>query len=460
MRLFTAILLLAPLASAQFYIRDQQYRFQADQPECREYGFCAYEEHRFGDHHDFSLNFIEVKGDGTFFDQRQLDSALDQIEKASFKDPATGEPRQKPLVFIYIHGWHNNAEERENSASAACPNLTGDVAKFRDCGLPILASDYPTKEGAPPAVVGIYLAWHGTDFTPAGVVTYIVPSYMLRRYAANHVGQTGMCNAVGQILDKAKDRQKYVVALMGHSFGARVLENALQVIAPNGKCADNPLMRYRQRIAKITGQPDTPALSPDVVNATAPADLIFYINAAAPNTFTRKTINAWNSSCPKGGVTDYAICSANPFYVSVTSHTDFATGLVMPIANIAFFWWPVSLKPPNFEITPLSAANTPWMHTHHDPKDLKAHPCPPAKPNAVCFPVQIASKGPSVYIENYDIEPLRDKKYLFWIMNLGHYFSRNHGDVWNPKIFSMVHALLQHNDNYIRARRQNLAGAP
>jgi hypothetical protein len=472
MKLCVVIFLLAPLAYPQFYVKDRQFRFREGDPRCDVNKFCEFEKHVSGDGHDFSLNFVEVRGDGKFWDDEQLDNTVTRIKQATYGG------KQTPLVFVYIHGWHNNADELENPANQICPNLNGDVAKFRDCGLGQLAKDYPTVKGAPPGVVGIYLAWQGMDFGPASLVLYIVPSYPLRRFAATHVGMTGMCRAMGTILDTVhQDREHYVVALMGHSFGARVLENAVEKVDPDRDCEgilkqqrQNELMKARGRLPGAVGEkaPDVrdkssapqkqSTAAASLSETRAPADMIFYVNAAATNTVTRRTINDWNSICAATETKDNPVCDYNPFYLAVTSRTDIDTGLVMFIANLAFPWFPTSLKPLRFEVVPVSAANSFWMHTHHDPKNLKTKACPnPAsEPNGVCFQVPIASHGPNTYTDTYNVEPLKNVAERFWIMNTGQNLIRNHGDVWNPKIFAMIQAVINRNDHYKAAHEQQM----
>jgi pimeloyl-ACP methyl ester carboxylesterase len=463
MKLCVTLFLLIPVASAQFYVKDQQYRFRAGDPRCDVNKFCEFEKHISGDGHDFSINFVEVRGNGSFWDSEQLENSVARLKEA------TDGGRQTPLVFIYIHGWHNNAAELENPATQSCPDLNGDVAKFRDCGLPELARNYPTVMGAPPAVVGVYLAWQGMDFGPPSLVMYIVPSYMLRRYGATRVGMTGMCRAVTTILDTVRaDREHYVVALMGHSFGARVLENASEKVDPDRNC-QGILKQHRDQLVSLQAQALKSSVEPAEVEnrrlqpaalsrERAPADVIFYVNAAASNAVTRRTIKDWKSICAADETKDNPVCPYNPLYLAATSHTDVATGPVMFFANLAFFWYPTSLKPLQFELVPLSAANSPWMHTHHDPKNLKTQPCPKPddEPNGICFQVPVASSGPNNHSDTYDVKPIENVPERFWIMNTGQNFIRNHGDVWNLKVFGMVEAAIQRNEHYVAARKANL----
>jgi hypothetical protein len=66
---------------------------------------CSFEEHDDGNGHAYSLNFIEVRDSGELFAEEQLKAARRQIRSAR-------EDGQRPIVFIYVHGWHNNAGPR------------------------------------------------------------------------------------------------------------------------------------------------------------------------------------------------------------------------------------------------------------------------------------------------------------------------------------------------------------
>jgi hypothetical protein len=87
-----------------------------------------------------------------------------------------------------------------------------------------------------------------------------------------------------------------------------------------------------------------------------PADMIIYANAATASTVTRRTIKEWGKFCKEPS--DSAVCSAHPFWLAFTSTGDFATGLIMPIANAVF----PAITSDGFHL--ISAANTPWLHTH------------------------------------------------------------------------------------------------
>jgi hypothetical protein len=418
------------LRSAVLY-RQQQYRFAEDAPLCSKNHLCFSEIRRGQQGHDYSLNFVEFKDNGKQFDDRQLAAALKQVRAAR----ANG---GQVTVFIYIHGWHNNAQERDQSPSRDCAqNLyVGDVAKFRNCGLKVFPDNSePTSPGAPPRIVGIYLAWHGTDF--GWLPFYYVPSYPFRRHFARAVGLSGMASALQSIFTAIEEqRDSYFVIAMGHSFGARVLEAADEVV--------NPKHPQAGILRKLRSEESSLRL---------PVDMVFYVNAATSHFISIETIKDWQRYCKDGGSTGE--CGRNPLYLAVSSRADILTAIVMPIANIVFF------APTTDRYHIISAANTPWMQTHAIPRPI--HTIPTTLPqNAFCFAVPV-SESQKVY---YEVDPKSDRTpAMFWAMNSDHWIGslegtlhsipglRNivrrhwiissHGDVWNTGVFNMVRAVIE-----------------
>ncbi len=459
----------------RLYIPDQRYRYsEADTP-CSRQNLC-YSNRELGEGlHRYSLNFVEYRDNGELFDQAELDAALTQLDNAR----KTG---QHVIVFIYIHGWHNNAGERKNDLKKknCSDNLyDGDVAKFEYCGLQVIADKYPSTPGAKaPRVVGIYLAWHGEDFTPwAAVIPYYVPSYIFRRHYAYKIGQTGMEKGLQQILYIIQQhRRSYFVIAMGHSFGARALENADLMLDPkypkplysSGPNADSqsptpqpalglpPSSDMQAQIS--TNFSEEPQLLPPQVplsqlpESELPIDLVFYVNAATSSYRTVKVINDWNDKCNGSPRPDD--CRQDPLYFAVSSRADVLTAIVMPIANLVFPAWSTD----RFHI--ISAANTPWMQTHSLPRRILAAPETLA-PDAFCF---MTTDGSNKYL--YEVEPKdgRSQK-RFWVMNSDHRYAAlegmlhkipflrravrhdwiisAHGDVWNRSVFNMIYALIE-----------------
>jgi len=409
------------------------------------HNMCSYEPHPGTDGHSYSLNFIEVKDDGDLFDSRQLDAAREQVRAAR----ANG---QQPTVFIYIHGWHNNAGERKQSKRPDCSDslYKGDVEKFRTCGLQVLANNSaPTAPGAAPRIVGIYLAWHGTDF--AWPPFTIIPSYPFRRGAARHVGETGMARALQGIFDVInEDRDPYFVLAMGHSFGARVLEAAVESVDP--KYPQSGILRqYRNGKQQISSSAKVPRL---------PVDLVFYVNAATSHSISLKTIEDWRVKCQSSSPP--VGCEKDPLYLAVSSRADVLTAVILPLANAIFF------SPMTDQYHLIAAANTPWLQTHKIPKP--AEDCSGSHPvDSFCFGIPASAS-----VTNYhrvDPKPGRTPN-RFWAMNSDHWIAflegilhripvfrsliqrhwviSLHGDVWNTGVFNMLQAIIDREERNTR----------
>jgi hypothetical protein len=458
----------------QVYVRDQQYRWPAEDKRCKEQGLCYAATVPGNSGHDYSMNFIEFRDSGELWDSAELNAALKQLDLAR-------QNKERVIVFIYIHGWHNNAGDRDQGKGKRdCgENLyIGDVAKFEHCGLEKIAKIEPTTPGAAPRVVGIYLAWHGTDFTLFPLlVPYYVPSYIFRRHSAYKVGQTGMERVLEQILCVIQQhRSSYFVVAMGHSFGARALENADIMLDPaypqfkqfsqsnsaDGLPPSQPKLEMSSSPESVTpaslsfaeGAPQTspqiPLVPPRAALISAglrvqalsdssqeaqlrtpqvplgplpsrelPIDLVFYVNAATSSYRTIKTVSDWDAyriahcSPESQGIG----CEQDPLYFAVSSRADILTALVMPIANVVFPDWSTD----RWHI--ISAANTPWMQTHSIPTLIQNVP-PTLDKDAFCF--QTIDRNGTYY--RYVVDPKDHKTPTpFWIMNSDHRYAALEG---------------------------------
>ena len=423
-----------------FYTVAKQYRFAKSDPRCSNPSqpLCSSNpQHGLGDR-DYSLNFVEFDDKGKMFDSTQLDAAVDQLRDARKNDGQT-------IVFIYIHGWHNNAEERtQTHKSPSCQDntFTGDVKKFEECGLKVLAASYPPSSfGAPPRIVGIYLAWHGTDF---GWPPFsYVPSYPLRRRAARNVGLEGMASALRCIYSVIEEaRPSYYVVAMGHSFGARVLEAADEI--HDDRHPDAGIFQSLRKTSRASAKTEQ----------LLPVDLIFYVNAASSNSISRLTIADWEERCASGNPP--LECVKDPLYLAVSSRADILTAVVMPIANVVFF------APWTDQYHIISAANTPSLQTHSIPRRLNSEQ-PPGSLSGSAFCFDVPALPQDIYYR-VDPKPARTPA-VFWDMNTDHWSASlagvlhgipglrqlirpnwiisSHGDVWNTGVFNMVRAVVE-----------------
>jgi hypothetical protein len=418
-------------AQAQFLVPDQQFRCSPSDDVCRltkkpaafELGMSDY------NHRPYTINYVEYSDKGTLWEPQQLTDAISQIKSA-------GGGGQHPLIVLYVNGWQNNASE-----------LSGDVVKFRGF-MSRLADDYPIGvAGQAPQVVGIYMAWRGLTFT-VEPFKHIV-SYWPRRQIAKDLGRTAYYDGIGKLANAVNAdqtvRKNTFFILAGHSFGARVLENAVDGLDTDGKPhgliseyfaqVHEAALRVRNRLAALS--------LPNM-----PADLVVYVNAATSSAKTRMRVRELKTDC-KDLVFD--ICRADPFYLAFTSTNDLATGIVMPIANAVF----PDLAADRLHL--ISAANSPWMHTHEAP----TLGCPGKED--VCFEIAGVKAPPQEYylpritkkiqIPSVGADP-------FWIFNVHSNLVDGHGDVWNRNVANMITAILQKNGHFqeVRAAAAKTAG--
>jgi hypothetical protein len=149
----------------------------------------------------YKLAFIEFGDQGSMLDTSQLGAALQVIGKA-----------ERPLLFVYIHGWQNNA-------------LSGDVCRFEH--FIDTMSRFPEMTGQKINVIGVYIAWRGRDLTVPGLNLL---TFWSRKSAGQIVAsQNGCLAAISELAlaARAPDKKYHHCVLLGHSFGGLVLGNTI-----------------------------------------------------------------------------------------------------------------------------------------------------------------------------------------------------------------------------------------
>ena len=91
----------------------------------------------------YKFAFIEFGDQGSALDTSQRAVALNVIRQA-----------QRPLLFVYIHGWMNNAN-------------SGDVCRFEH--FIDMISRLPEVTQGKINVIGVYIAWRGKDLSVPGL---------------------------------------------------------------------------------------------------------------------------------------------------------------------------------------------------------------------------------------------------------------------------------------------------
>src|SRR5215470_15872104 len=149
----------------------------------------------------YKFAFIEFGDQGSALDTSQRAAAINVIRQA-----------QRPLLFVYIHGWQNDA----NSA---------DVCKFEH--FVDLVSRFLEVTRAKVNVIGVYIAWRGKDLAVPGLDLL---TFWNRKSVGNEVAAQNSCLAtINELALAAREPGKQVhhCVLMGHSFGGLVLSSTI-----------------------------------------------------------------------------------------------------------------------------------------------------------------------------------------------------------------------------------------
>lgn len=374
----------------------------------------------------WQLAFVEFKDNGSPWDPLQTDRALELIEKAKADNGGAA------VVLLYIHGWKNNANDAQ-------PPERKDVEKFKTAldAVAVQVSHETTGDRVPP-LVGIYIGWRGGTVNVEPVKTL---TYWSRRATARHVGRKGIFDTIERVVKTAKpsndDRTRLI--LVGHSFGARVLENAVDGLDDTNK-REGPMLAWHTSMGAAPGGSRRPP----------PVDLVVFVNAATQSSISGKTIARLRANhavfygpggSPEACADDPAgdrrpECRPLPLYVAVSSTGDQATRYVLPIAN--------SLIPP--KPSPLrvkSAAFTGGLQSHQvvevDCPPPVPYRCEPSNALEFCFE---ANRDEQRVCYQVLRKPGASNATPFWDMTVDPRVVTDHGDIWNQNLLDMFGAVL------------------
>jgi hypothetical protein len=301
----------------------------------------------------YKLAFIEFGDQGSMLDTSQLAAALQVIGKA-----------ERPLLFVYIHGWQNNAVSR-------------DVCRFEH--FIDMISSFPEMTGRKINVIGIYIAWRGRDLTVPGLDLF---TFWGRKSAGQIVASQNACLAAISELAlaaRAPEKKYHYCVLLGHSFGGLVLGNTIS---------------HSILDAGSNG-----------VRNSSPWDMAVAFNSADSSIGTRQLMaelnylykydekrHAYVARTPleKGVVIE----ENRPFLIFLQSENDQATGTYFPIGtrvyntvNLRFHWDKVAVpgahgrKVSEQQFYTQTPGNNPYLVNYHviplgettPPPDLRAH---------------------------------------------------------------------------------------
>lgn len=289
-----------------------------------------------------SCSFVEFDGHGDYIDFGQHTDAWKKVQELANAQPL--------LLVLYCHGWRNNSQ-------------SFDVVKFVDF-LGRLAVRKAVA-GEKYRVHGVFLGWRGNLYHPyvdestkafqdtmkrfGGPVVSArwrrrfgwttnfqeILSYWSRRRAAEHkVSSVPMARTVYTCATLAKsidaEKQHSIeelnnnrVMIMGHSFGALMLERAL-----NATCLD-PLMGEWSWFTKPAEKKRGHASDVDPL----PLDFVFFVNSAAPSLYA-KQMRDFLTGHQLALENDKVPSAFAPIFISLTSSADSATRYAHPAANL------------------------------------------------------------------------------------------------------------------------------
>ncbi len=225
----------------------------------------------------YRLRAIEFDEQGIRWSNEQRSSAL-----AAIRDV----PR-RPLLIVFIHGWHHNADPKDTDLQSF-DRLLATLAKNR------------AAVGAD--IVGVYIGWRGlsapraTD--PGGVRRYL--SFYSRKHATDRLAGIGLTQTLYDLGHAAHHRGGHAI-FVGHSFGGRILERAIA----------------QGLVGQSSGASGSALVRP-------PADLTLLLNPAAEALASRElklALQNWEGRTPP--------------IISLTSRNDSATKLAWPAATKA-----------------------------------------------------------------------------------------------------------------------------
>ncbi len=151
------------------------------------------------------LAVIEFDEFGMFWDRNQLEDALSRIAERN------AESTKGIGVFLYVHGWQNNADPTRTE---------NDLARFR-LALQHLASDFSQRaDTTPDHIVGVYIGWRGAT-TRLPLMNLM--TFWDRRRAAERVAGSNLREAFGRITYASKEHPDSKVLITGHSMGGMII---------------------------------------------------------------------------------------------------------------------------------------------------------------------------------------------------------------------------------------------
>jgi hypothetical protein len=277
-----------------------------------------------------SCSFVEFDERGDFLSFKQHTDCQAKIKELV----KTG----RVLLVVYCHGWKNNSQ-------------SGDAAEFNAFLGKLAASKEIQDRGL--RIHGVYLGWRGNPFRPyvdksrkdesyqqnlstfgepivdaayhrrihwVGVVPETLSYWNRKNAAEDKVSGLPMARAIFTYAAAAKDYGRKMdnrVCVMGHSFGALMLEQSL------GQAMTGALTMEWWEKDEQTKAAQKPGL---------PFDMVLFVNSAAPAIYAKEMRDFLKAHRSALGI-GHNPAQDVPVIISLTSTADWATGIIHPIGN-------------------------------------------------------------------------------------------------------------------------------
>jgi hypothetical protein len=328
-------------------------------------------------------------------------------------------------VITFVHGWKNNANNDPRDKN-------GNVLGFEGV-LEYLAKD--VHPGTP--VVGIYIGWRGDLVSKYWPIRRQF-SYFNREQTAIRIPGTSMTSALTRTMVETRaQRRDARMVMVGHSFGALVLERALS----------------QTMGAYVLEAATSP--SPQTTSDVPHADLIVFVNSAAAATEGKQMIELLRRA--RRGRTA-AAGGEPPLFLSISSLGDAATRFAMPMGHGPSFLgfghtgsWRTYADP---DPPSVQKQKDYYLSTTAHMQALQSHLVVETKDAAECGSAKMII--PPFSLRNgitYQVceKPDRWNDTRYWAMQMPASIVRDHSGIFNLNFFDLLELLMT---------RKNPSGEP
>ena len=181
--------------------------------QCKKFGGAL--EHSGEPGSDYFLGFVEVDDQGVFFSRDQFKNLACDLSSHAESSGA--------LISVFVHGWHHNATDGDENIE----DFKGSLVKLSQ-----LEHLFAKKTGGiPRKTIGVYMGWRGESIA-WDWLSYL--TFWERKNTAEEIANRSISEALLNLEKIANTKSLNVLDnrlfIVGHSFGAAVVYNALSPI--------------------------------------------------------------------------------------------------------------------------------------------------------------------------------------------------------------------------------------